>query len=273
MTNSFGSYDVTRFQHLTTLMREVARLDRNVPDTSQLRATIETLGLRPDAHIVEIGSGSGINALALAKARPGGKLTAVDISADLLAVVEGRAQDAGCTNLVTSHQDALELTLEHPADLILARLIFQHVPDVGKLATKLRSQLAPGGVLLVQEWGWSDFGISEATREWRSMLERIVDAMAAQGGHPDIGRVLPPALVRAGFGEVKVQGRYCTSRLKGQCDAALTAIRFLPDDEQADAEAVLRQLFEPERGLILFSYGMAYEITPVIPRSHSEAPI
>lgn len=71
---------------------------------------VQALDARPGAVIADVGAGSGLMTIHLARAvRPGGKIVATDIDRRVLAIAEKRLHDAGVA-------DVLE-TLEVEADL------------------------------------------------------------------------------------------------------------------------------------------------------------
>lgn len=60
---------------------------------------LEHIPNRPDTHILELGTGSGAIALALAKERPGWQITACDISEEALSVAKENAQRHQISNI------------------------------------------------------------------------------------------------------------------------------------------------------------------------------
>src|SRR5215469_17049587 len=79
----------------------IAAMDR--PDrVLKIDEVIEKLKLKPGDIVADIGSGSGVYSIPMAKAiAPNGILYAVDIDQKMLDYVAGRAEKAGVTNLRT----------------------------------------------------------------------------------------------------------------------------------------------------------------------------
>jgi len=145
------------------------------PDTETLvEWALERLPVGQPARVLDLGTGSGAVALALQHERPSWQLTAVDASADALAVASVNAKRLGLpVQCVLSHwMDALagpfELIVSNPpyvadGDPHLAALTHEPLSaltsgadgldDIRQIIAQAPSRLAPGGWLLL-EHGW-----------------------------------------------------------------------------------------------------------------------
>jgi SAM-dependent methyltransferase len=98
-------------------------------------------------HVVDVGGGSGTRAVPLAIA--GCRVTVVDSSADALAILHRRAQDAGVQALVAGVQaDAESLATVIPpgtADLVLCHQLLEEVDDPAGVVAALAAAVRPGG--------------------------------------------------------------------------------------------------------------------------------
>lgn len=98
-------------------------------------------------HVVDVGGGSGTRAVPLAIA--GCRVTVVDSSADALAILHRRAQDAGVQELVAGVQaDAESLATVIPpgtADLVLCHQLLEEVEDPAGVVAALAAAVRPGG--------------------------------------------------------------------------------------------------------------------------------
>jgi len=116
----------------------------------QAAADVERLlgrRIRSGERILDAGCGTGYLAAGLRRARPEAYVTGADLSAGML----GRAREAGAHPLVQA--DAARLPFaDRSYDLVVARGVLQHLPDVTAALTEWRRVLAPGGaVVLVSE--------------------------------------------------------------------------------------------------------------------------
>lgn len=102
---------------------------------------------------LEVGAGGGSMSRWLAEqvGPLGGRVTAADIKTDHL--IPGPHLDVRQVDL---SDDRLADVLGDQYDLILARMVLQHVPDRRRVLTTLSTLLAPGGVLLVEGWVVAD---------------------------------------------------------------------------------------------------------------------
>lgn len=104
-------------------------------------------------RVVDLGAGSGTGALALARELPGSRVTAVDVSAEMLAHLRSRADAAGLGDRV----DAVEADLDRPwpdfgpVDVVWAAASMHHMADPGQALASAFGALRPGGLLVIAE--------------------------------------------------------------------------------------------------------------------------
>jgi len=108
---------------------------------------------RPGERILEVGPGVGIYSLPIAAAiAPSGRLDALDVQRDMLAVLERRAGRARVTNIVPAEGDAQRLPYPHGSfDAAYVIGVLGEVPDPPAALAQLRRVLRPGGRLVVGE--------------------------------------------------------------------------------------------------------------------------
>lgn len=135
---------------------------------------LETLGVRKDARLLEVGCGSGALVAELA-ARGYSDVTGVDLAE--LAVAAARR--AGLHNVV--RMDGSETSYEDESfDCIVASDVLEHIMDEQKALLEWKRLLRPGGVLVcfvpAFAFLWSDHDVENRhyRRYSRSMLESVV---------------------------------------------------------------------------------------------------
>ena len=174
-------------------------------DVTRLRE----LGLTGSSTVVDMGSGTGL--LALAAAPFCRRVVAVDVSAPMLEVLETRIRQRGLTNVECVR--AGFLTYAHrgrPADFICCRHALHHLPDFWKAIalTRIATVLRPGGVFwmrdlmysfdpletdrLIEEWlarasarpdvGWTRAELETHVREEHSTFTWLFDSMLERAG-------------------------------------------------------------------------------------------
>lgn len=91
------------------------------PETEELCQMIHDRGLlTPESRLLDIGTGSGAIALALATFCPTAKVTALDISSAALAIARQNARDLGVKNITFLHSDLRAYTPTETLDLIVS---------------------------------------------------------------------------------------------------------------------------------------------------------
>ena len=109
---------------------------------------MELLARLPDndpQRIVDLGSGTGHLTALLAERWPAASVVGIDSSSEMLAQAE-----ADHPALAWHQADISTWSAEDPVDLIFSNAALHWLDDHQALFTRLRAQLAPGGVLAVQ---------------------------------------------------------------------------------------------------------------------------
>ncbi|MDN3352132.1 class I SAM-dependent methyltransferase [Actinomadura sp. DC4] len=136
-------------------MAEVLDLDAEVFH-SFLTDVITWAGERasaPPRRILDLGSGTGAGALALARRFPEARVTALDVSGPLLERLRGKARDLGVADrvsLVEADVDTAWPALD-PVDLVWASASLHHLADPDRVLADVLATLRPGGLLVAAE--------------------------------------------------------------------------------------------------------------------------
>ena len=146
---------------------------------------------RPPRLAVDAGCGPGYTTRLLAKTTGATSTVGLDSSRAFLDLARRDAPDG------VSFMAHDVTTVPFPvagADVILARYILCHLPQPEAGAAAWRTQLAPGGVLLLEEVET----IETSQAAFRAYLDVMAGRMRAAGGELEIG----PRLARLGQSEV-----------------------------------------------------------------------
>lgn len=139
---------------------------------------------QPGMRVLDLASGTGEPAISLAK-RVGaqGQVTALDLSADLLEIARGRAQERGLQNFFTQQADAHSLPFaDNSFDLATCRFGVMFFRDVGLALRELHRVLRAGSRACFLAWGPFD------QPYWQSMMGVVhgrVGGPLLQPGGPD----------------------------------------------------------------------------------------
>ncbi|MER5634555.1 methyltransferase [Streptomyces nitrosporeus] len=154
-------------------------------------------GVAPGMHCLEIGAGAGSVARGLARlVAPGGTVTATDVKPGRIAPAPGLT--------VLTHDVVTDPLPEAAYDVVVARLVLQHLPERQEVLHRLLRALRPGGLLQIDEF---DAGrepcLLAPTEDDARLYERFTtaraDLMRAAGGDPSWGRRVAKALRDTGF--------------------------------------------------------------------------
>lgn len=140
---------------MTTLTQDnIARFDalaREWDDNPRRVATAKAIATaitkktlpRTDEHAFEFGCGTGL--LSLALARELGQIVAMDSSAEMLHVLETKANALDIMNIQTINGSVPDNRPDDAFDLIFSSMTLHHIGDTGKLLTTLFDLCRPGG--------------------------------------------------------------------------------------------------------------------------------
>jgi ubiquinone/menaquinone biosynthesis C-methylase UbiE len=177
------------------------KMDARVLDEMEL---LRTAGLGPSAIVVDLGSGTGQFALAVASSCR--RVVAVDPSPVMLERLRHKVHDAAIDNVEVVAGGFL--TYEHvgdPADIVYSRYALHHLSDFWKVMAlhRVRSVLRPGGVFRlwdivynfdadeaherIETWcapfgdevegGWARWEMEEHVRDEHSTFTWLLEAM------------------------------------------------------------------------------------------------
>ncbi|KOV67892.1 class I SAM-dependent methyltransferase [Streptomyces sp. MMG1121] len=118
------------------------------------RTLLEGAGLSAGSSVLDIGSGTGQPALALAARVPEGRVLGVDQAEGMLAVARRRAAELKLDNVEFLRQDAEELDVPAGAyDAVVSRWGLMFLPDVDRVLHTAFGGLKPGGTCTASVWG------------------------------------------------------------------------------------------------------------------------
>jgi ubiquinone/menaquinone biosynthesis C-methylase UbiE len=117
---------------------------------------LNKLDLRKDMLAAEFGCGSGVFAVALAKALADGRVYAIDVQQSVLSALRGKLDQEGLGNIEIIHSDLespLGSTLASDSlDLVLMPNVLFQAPDKEKIISEAARVLKSNGQLLVLDW-------------------------------------------------------------------------------------------------------------------------
>ncbi len=113
---------------------------------------VSSLSLARDAHVADIGAGTGYFAVRLARAAPEGRVWGVDVEPSMVRWLNERARREGITNLFSTLAAPDDALLPEPVDLVLVVDTWHHIEHRAAYFTALRASLRPGGRVAVVDF-------------------------------------------------------------------------------------------------------------------------
>ncbi|WP_219817347.1 trans-aconitate 2-methyltransferase [Arthrobacter sp. N199823] len=146
----------------------------------------ELAGHEPET-ILDVGAGSGVGTLALARRFPSAHVTALDISAQMLATTLGSAAASGLDGRIAGLQANLneEWPASATADLMWASSSLHELADPERTMAEMFANLTPGGLLIVIEMDGLPSFLPERLQEGSSVVNgmesRLHASLASNG--------------------------------------------------------------------------------------------
>jgi len=170
-------------------------------------AIVEYAAPQPGMKVLDVASGTGEPAITLAmRVGPRGHVTALDLSAELLEIAKGRAQERDLKNFAVQQGDAHQLPFaENSFDLATSRFGVMFFGDIQRALGELRRVLRPNARACFVAWGAFD------QPYWQSMMgivhRHVGGPLLAPGGADPFRFGAPGSLAKemraAGFREVE----------------------------------------------------------------------
>ena len=166
------------------------------------RDLLTRAGVREGAHVLEAGAGGGSVVEWLAtQVGASGRVVAADLDVRFVEGLASHVVEVAPLDLVTG--DVPQAAF----DLVHSRLVLEHLADRDAVLTKLVNALRPGGVLVIEDYDWTAFGIESADGAEQRAAGGILRFMAAAGFDQTYGRRLVGAFKERGLDAVTGSGR------------------------------------------------------------------
>ena len=177
--------------------------------TAEANAAYLLPHLKPGLRILDFGCGPGMITVGLAKAVEPGELHGVDMEQSQVDIARSVAAVGGHDNATFHVGDVTALDFEDDFfDVAHCHNVLMHIPDTAGTLAEVKRVLKPGGIIACREmitassFTEPDFGVI------RKAWDMFEDLIAADDGHPQMGRELKSRLSNAGYTDIRVSASF-----------------------------------------------------------------
>jgi SAM-dependent methyltransferase len=136
---------------------------------------------------------------------PDGRVTGIDVVADVLEEARELASDNGVANATFEQGDVYALAYEDDSfDVAYAHQVLQHLTDPTRALRELRRVLKPGGLVAIREVDYGTMIHAPDSPELVHWLELYHRVASRNGAEADAGRYLNGWLLDAGFEAIEM---------------------------------------------------------------------
>ena len=165
--------------------------------------------LVPGLRVLDFGCGPGSMSLSLAGYIDPGELHGVDMEESLIELARSKAREAGQGNAIFHVGDVTDLPFEDNFfDIAHGHNILMHVPDTQASLGEVKRVLKPGGIIacreMISESSFAHPDMEIAKRLW----ELFEDLLAANDGHPQMGKEMKTHIMEAGFTNIRMSASF-----------------------------------------------------------------
>ena len=159
--------------------------------------------LEPGFRVLDFGCGPGTISVGLAGAVDPGEVHGIDVAASQIEMARAAAAAGGHGNATFHVGDVTALPFEDDYfDAAHCHAVLMHVPDTAAALSEVRRVLKPGGVVGCRELFVSGCFLEPTAPEVTQAWSVFAGLLAANGGHPEIGKQLNGTFIENGFTDI-----------------------------------------------------------------------
>jgi ubiquinone/menaquinone biosynthesis C-methylase UbiE len=178
----------------------------NVLSGAMQQSTLKLLlekGLSAGMNVLDAGCGGGNVSLMMAElVGPAGKITGIDLDAEILALAERDRVEQRVENLQYVHRGIYDAGFLKEFDFVYARFLLSHLNDPLKAVAQMRVAARPGGKVVVEDLQFSGHFSWPENAAFKRYLELYTRTVEQKGGNAELGPQIPGIFRDAGLQDV-----------------------------------------------------------------------
>ena len=160
--------------------------------------------LEPGLRVLDFGCGPGTITVGLARTVDPGEVHGIDVEESQIDLARSAAEAGGHHNATFHVGSVTDLPFEDDSfDVAHCHAVLMHVPDTRATLAEVKRVLKPGGILASREIFVSSSFLEPSIDDTDAAWATFSNLLAANGGHPQMGRELKYLLLEAGFEDVR----------------------------------------------------------------------
>ena len=165
--------------------------------------------LKPGFRVLDFGCGPGTITVGLAKAVEPGEVHGIDMEESQIGLARSAAKAGGHDNATFHVGGVTDLPFKDDSfDAAHCHAVLMHVPDTRATLAEVKRVLRPGGIVASREMFVSSSFLEPIIDDTDSAWATFSNLLAANGGHPQMGKELKKMFLEAGFSDVRASASF-----------------------------------------------------------------
>ena len=165
--------------------------------------------LKPGLRVLDFGCGPGTITVGLARAVDPGEVHGIDMEESQIGMARSAAGAGGHSNATFHVGDITALPFEDNVfDVAHCHAVLMHVPDTRAVLSEVKRVLKPGGIIASREMFVESSFLEPSGENFGAAWATFSRLLAANGGHPQLGKELKNTFLEAGFSDIRVGGSF-----------------------------------------------------------------
>ncbi len=165
--------------------------------------------LKPGLRVLDFGCGPGTISVGLARVVDPGQVHGIDLEESQIDLARAAAAAGGHANATFHAGDVTALPFEDNSfDVAHCHAVLMHVPDTQATLAEVKRVLKPGGIIASREMIVASSFLEPVPPALTTAWATFAGLLAANGGHPAMGKELKSALLAAGFSDIRATASF-----------------------------------------------------------------